>query len=136
MVVLEAYRSQWPPDCSGGRAYPRAGRLEGASSCKEGSQANGVPNIGYGLLLMSCKSCAERRKKFQALREAKKLKRQGIQAVAIGAVLGAFEAGGKMLGINGEEDNEGQQSRSTTGAEASASPESPFQDQSGRGESD
>lgn len=85
---------------------------------------------------MACKSCAERRKKLQALRDAKKLKRQGVQAAAIGAVLGAFEAGGKMLGINGEEDNERQQSRSTEGAETPAPTESPFQDQSGRGNSD
>lgn len=53
-----------------------------------------------------CRPCAERRKKFQALRDAKKLKRQGVQAAAIGAVLGAFEVGGKMLGINGEEEKD------------------------------
>jgi hypothetical protein len=55
---------------------------------------------------MACKSCLERRKKLQALRDAKKLKRQSAQAAAIGAVLAVTEAAGKVLGINGEEDNE------------------------------
>jgi hypothetical protein len=55
---------------------------------------------------MACKSCAERRKKLQAIRDAKKLKRQGVQAAAIGAVLVVSEAAGMVLGINGEEDNE------------------------------
>lgn len=55
---------------------------------------------------MSCKSCAERRKKLQALRDAKRLKRQGVQAAAIGAVLAVSEAAGKVLGINGEEEKD------------------------------
>jgi hypothetical protein len=55
---------------------------------------------------MACKSCAERRKKLQVLRDAKKLKRQGAQAAALGVVLAVTEAAGKVLGINGEEDNE------------------------------
>lgn len=55
---------------------------------------------------MPCKSCLERRKRLQSLRDAKKLKRQGAQAAAIGAVLAVTEAAGKVLGINGEEDNE------------------------------
>lgn len=69
---------------------------------------------------MSCKSCAERRKKLQALRDAKKLKRQGVQAAAIGAVLGAFEVGGKMLGINGEEEQDGRADITELGEEASS----------------
>jgi hypothetical protein len=55
---------------------------------------------------MACKSCAERRKKLQVLRDAKKLKRQGAQAAALGVVLAVTEAAGKVLGINGEVDRE------------------------------
>lgn len=62
---------------------------------------------------MACKSCAERRKKLQVLRDAKKLKRQGAQAAAIGAVLAVTEAAGKVLGINGEEETDGR--RNVTG---------------------
>ena len=64
---------------------------------------------------MACKSCAERRKKLQALRDAKKRNLQGVQAAAIGAVLGAFEVGGKMLGINGEEDKDGNHQQEDRG---------------------
>lgn len=54
---------------------------------------------------MTCTACAKRRAKLKALREEKKLKRQGLQAAAIGAVLVVTEAAGKALGI-GEETNE------------------------------
>lgn len=73
---------------------------------------------------MACKSCSERRKKLQALRDAKKRNLQGVQAAAIGAVLGAFEVGGKVLGINGEEDNEQLGRENQEGGEgASSGPE-------------
>lgn len=65
---------------------------------------------------MACKSCAERRKKLQALRDAKKRNRQGVQAAAIGAALGAFEVGGKILGINGEEEQDGRRVETSGGA--------------------
>lgn len=58
---------------------------------------------------MSCTSCAKRRAKLKALREEKKLKRQGLQAAAIGAVLVASETVGKVLGI-GEGTENGRES--------------------------
>jgi elongation factor P--beta-lysine ligase len=63
---------------------------------------------------MSCRSCAERRKRLQAKRLEKKQANKPIQAAAIGAVLAVTEAAGKALGI-GEETNErdGQDSGST-----------------------
>lgn len=54
---------------------------------------------------MSCRSCAERRKRLQAAQAEKKAKRQALRAAAIGAVLVVTEAAGKALGI-GEETNE------------------------------
>jgi hypothetical protein len=45
---------------------------------------------------MTCKSCAERRRKLAELKAAKKAKRQFIQAGAIGAVLKVSDL------INGE----------------------------------
>lgn len=58
---------------------------------------------------MTCTSCAKRRAKLKALREEKKLKRQGLQAAAIGAVLVASETVGKVLGI-GEDTEDGRES--------------------------
>jgi hypothetical protein len=54
---------------------------------------------------VSCKSCAERRKRLQAAQAEKKAKRQALRAAAIGAVLVVTEAAGKALGI-GEGTNE------------------------------
>jgi hypothetical protein len=56
---------------------------------------------------MTCKSCAERRKRLQAKLAEKKAKRQGLQAAAIGAALVGFEAAGKVLGI-GEDTEDGK----------------------------
>jgi hypothetical protein len=49
---------------------------------------------------MTCKSCAERRRKLAELKAAKKAKRQFIQAGAIGAVLKVSDL------INGEVKDE------------------------------
>lgn len=55
---------------------------------------------------MACSKCAERRRKLKAMLAEKKAKRKGIQAAAIGAVLVASEAAGKVLGI-GEDTEDG-----------------------------
>lgn len=55
---------------------------------------------------MGCTACAKRRAKLKALKEQKKLNRQGLQAAAIGAVLVASETVGKVLGI-GEDTEDG-----------------------------
>ena len=54
---------------------------------------------------MTCTACAKRRAKLKALREEKKLRRQGLQAAAIGAVLVASETVGKVLGIGEDTEN-------------------------------
>jgi hypothetical protein len=51
---------------------------------------------------MTCRTCAERRKRLQAKRLEKKQANKPMQAAAIGAVLAVTEAAGKALGI-GEE---------------------------------
>lgn len=60
---------------------------------------------------MTCKSCAERRRKLAALKAAKKAKRQFIQAGAIGAVLKVSDL------INGEV-------KDGSGTDSSAEPDS------------
>lgn len=60
---------------------------------------------------MACTACAKRRAKLKALREEKKLRRKGLQAAAIGAVLVASETVGKVLGI-GEDTEDGNDVRS------------------------
>ena len=54
---------------------------------------------------MACSKCAERRRKLKAMLAEKKAKRKSVQAAAIGAVLVASEAAGKVLGI-GEDNHE------------------------------
>lgn len=54
---------------------------------------------------MTCTSCAKRRARLKALKEEKRLKRQGLQAAAIGAVLVASETVGKVLGIGEDTDD-------------------------------
>lgn len=60
---------------------------------------------------MTCKSCAERRRKLAELKAAKKAKRQFIQAGAIGAVLKVSDL------INGEV-------KDGSGTDSSAEPDS------------
>lgn len=61
---------------------------------------------------MACSKCAERRRKLKAMLAEKKAKRKGIQAAAIGAVLVASEAAGKVLGI-GEDTEDARDSEQT-----------------------
>lgn len=60
---------------------------------------------------MSCRSCAERRKRLQVKRLEKKQARKPIQAAAIGAVIAVSGAVGQVLGI-GEDTEDGNEVRS------------------------
>ena len=53
---------------------------------------------------MTCRSCAERRRKLQREKLRKAEEGRKVQAAALGAVLAVTEAAGKVLGIEGEED--------------------------------
>ena len=53
---------------------------------------------------MTCRSCAERRRRILLERQRKKEEGRKVQAAALGAVLAVTEAAGKVLGIEGEED--------------------------------
>jgi hypothetical protein len=55
---------------------------------------------------MACSKCAERRRKLKAMLAEKKAKRKSVQAAAIGAVLVASEAAGKVLGIGEDTEDE------------------------------
>lgn len=65
---------------------------------------------------MSCRSCAERRKRLLAAQAEKKAKRQALRAAAIGAVLVVTEAAGKALGI-GEETQDVERQDTGSGQE-------------------
>ena len=53
---------------------------------------------------MTCRSCAERRRKLQREKMRKAEEGRKVQAAALGAVLAVTEAAGKALGIKGERD--------------------------------
>lgn len=64
---------------------------------------------------MGCKPCARRRKALEAKRKAKAEQGKPVQAAALGAVLAATEAVGKVIGIHGEVED-GELGRAGTGA--------------------
>ena len=51
---------------------------------------------------MACGPCARRRKALEAKRKAKAAAGKPVQAAALGMVLAATEAAGKVMGIHGE----------------------------------
>lgn len=56
---------------------------------------------------MTCGPCAKRRKALEAKRKAKAASGKPVQAAALGAVLVATEAAGKVMGIHsGVEDGQ------------------------------
>lgn len=69
---------------------------------------------------MTCRSCAERRKRMRERLAKKKAKGQVVQAAAIGAVLAVTEVAGKVIGIHGEVEDERQHeaARSESGSGA------------------
>lgn len=66
---------------------------------------------------MGCRPCARRRKALEAKRKAKAEQGKPVQAAALGAVLAATEAVGKVIGIHGEveDDLHGETSGSESG---------------------
>ena len=54
---------------------------------------------------MACGPCARRRKALEAKRKAKAAAGKPVQAAALGMVLAATEAAGKVMGIHGEVEN-------------------------------
>lgn len=67
---------------------------------------------------MSCRSCAERRKRLQAKRLEKKQANKPIQAAAIGAALVGFEAAGKVFGIGEDTEDERTTDSSAIGSDS------------------
>lgn len=70
---------------------------------------------------MSCRPCAERRKRLLERRAQKKKQGKVVQAATIGAVLAVTQAAGKVLGI-GEGTEDGNQvtdvGQSSSGSES------------------
>lgn len=89
---------------------------------------------------MACGPCARRRKALEAKRKAKAAAGKPVQAAALGMVLAATEAAGKVMGIHGEVED-GQEDaasgqESGTAGEAEAKPVAePSDDGAGQGTS-
>lgn len=64
---------------------------------------------------MGCKACERRRKALAARREKAKARGRKVEAAAIGAVLAASEAAGKV--INGEASDEQDRGPGSSGNE-------------------
>ena len=58
---------------------------------------------------MTCRSCAERRRKLQRERLRKAEEGRKVQAAALGAVLAVTEVAGKILGVEDERNERDRQ---------------------------